>query len=114
VPANIEKAFDFAQEATKQVLTLSTAILTLTIAFQRDIVGTSEGAGGWLKVAWACYLLSILGGLCTLLNLSGNLERPPDGEPSIYRPAILVFSLLQLSAFFLGTVATLVFGWRAL
>lgn len=115
MPVNIEKAFDFAQESTKQVLTLSTAILTVTIAFQKDIVGgLPKDHAGWLQVAWALYLTSILFGLCTLLNLSGNLERPKDDTPSIYVPSIRFFSGLQLVTFFLGTAATLVFGWKAL
>jgi hypothetical protein len=109
--ANVEKAFDFAQESTKQILSLSTAILTITVAFQSDIVGQVPGGDRWaLKVAWIAYMIAILGGLLTLLNLAGNLERPTGGQPSIYSYGIIVFSILQLVAFGVGVVFTLWFG----
>jgi hypothetical protein len=111
MPSNVEKAFDFAQESTKQILSLSTAILTITVAFQKDIVGGVPGGDRWaLKVAWFAYLVAIIGGLLTLLNLAGNLERPKDGKPSIYRSGIQFFSILQLVAFAVGVVFTLWFG----
>ncbi len=66
MPANPEKAFDFAQESTKQILTMSTAILTLTITFQKDIVGAAATGNRWaLTSAWICFLFSILCGLST-------------------------------------------------
>ena len=109
--ANIEKAFDFAQESTKQILTLSTAILALTITFQRDIVGPAGEGDRWiLTFAWIAYLVSIIFGLATLLNLAGNLEKPSSGTPSIYRPSIVLFSVLQVLTFSVGTMFTLWFG----
>ena len=112
MPANVEKAFEFAQESTKQILTLSTAILTLTISFQKDIVGGVPDGDRWaLKVAWVAYLLSIICGLATLMNLAGNLERPGDNrEPSIYRGSIKLFSTLQVLTFGVGMAFTLWFG----
>ena len=109
--ANIDKAFDFAQESTKQILTLSTAILTLTITFQRDIVGPAAAGDRWiLTVAWIAYLVSIGFGLATLLNLAGNLEKPTNDTPSIYRPSIILFSVLQVLTFSVGMLFTLWFG----
>jgi hypothetical protein len=109
--ANVEKAFDFAQESTKQILTLSTAILTLTITFQKDIVGAASAGDRWaLTAAWISFLTSIVFGLATLLNLAGNLERPANDTPSIYRPSIVLFSVLQILAFSLGLLFTLWYG----
>lgn len=111
MPDNVAKAFDFAQESTKQILSLSTAILTLTIAFQKDIVGEAAGSDGWaLKFAWFAYLISIICGLCTLMNLAGNLEKPQHGTPSIYQGSIRLFSTLQVVTFGAGAAFTLWFG----
>jgi hypothetical protein len=81
----IEKAFEFAQEATKQLITLATGVIALTITFLKDVLGT-DGSAGFLQAAWVLYLVSIVFGVLTLLNLTGNLERPgPGSTPSIYR-----------------------------
>jgi hypothetical protein len=34
----VEKAFEFAQDVTKQIISLSTAIVALTITFLTDVV----------------------------------------------------------------------------
>ena len=109
MPANVEKAFDFAQESTKQILTLSTAILALTITFQKDIVGPAAADHRWaLTVAWISFLGSIVFGLATLLNLSGNLEKSDD--PSIYHSSIILFAILQVLTFAVGMLFTLWYG----
>jgi len=71
----VKKAFDFASESTKQLITLSTAILTLTITFSNDVF---QSVDAWTKelltYAWIIYLLSILFGILTLLALTGTLD----------------------------------------
>jgi len=47
-----------------------------------------------------------------LLSLAGNLERPGEGAtPSIYRPNIVTFSLIQVVSFCVAVLLTLLFGW---
>ncbi len=59
----IEKAFAFAQETTKQLITLSTAVITLTITFLKDVVKAAPvGSAPYLQAAWVFYLLSIVFG----------------------------------------------------
>lgn len=109
----IQKAFDFAQEATKQLITLATGVIALTITFLKDVIHT-DGSAGFLQAAWVLYLVSIVFGVLTLLNLTGNLERPGEGRtPSIYRGSILVFSSGQVVTFCLAVAFTLVFGFNA-
>src|SRR5438128_9202307 len=85
-----KKAFDFASDATKQLISLSTGIIAVTITFSKDIVAASVSAGGKrvLMTAWVVYLISILCGIITLLNLTGNLEPKakamPLSEPTIW------------------------------
>jgi hypothetical protein len=108
-----EKAFDFAQDMTKQVLTLCTAIITITLTFLSNKISSySHLARHLLELGWLGYLVSILFGLLTLMALSGNLERPYDRSkpPTIYAGNIRFLSAVQLVTFLAGTV---LIGWFA-
>jgi hypothetical protein len=50
------KAFGFAQETTKQLLTRATAIFALTLTFITDVAKGKQAqeALGWLHWAWGC------------------------------------------------------------
>lgn len=109
----IGKAFQFAQETTKQFITLATAIVAFTVTFLKEIAGVDAGRAVYVvEVAWFFYLASILFGMVTLMALAGNLERGP-GTPSIYRRNVAVPSILQVATFFVATVLTVVFGVAA-
>jgi len=116
----IQKAFDFAQEATKQLLTLAVAILTVTVTFNDDLVkrgqqGQHQHVDVWpAQVGWVLYAVSILCGGWTLLALSGSLERPPDGKHSIYSANIRWPSGAQVLSFVAGVGFTVAFGWDAI
>jgi hypothetical protein len=114
IDKGIEKAFDFAQEATKQLITLATGVIALTITFLTDVVETApEASVGFLQAAWVLYLGSIVFGILTLLALTGTLERPGEGRtPSIYRGNIVVFSIGQVLTFCAAVALTLVFGFK--
>jgi hypothetical protein len=72
---NQKKAFDFAAETTKQLITISTAIITLTVAFSRDILGGAENSPKTLLVStWTIFILSIICGVLTLMALTGTLQ----------------------------------------
>jgi hypothetical protein len=115
----IGKAFDFAQETTKQVLTLASGIIAITLTFLNGKLAAYKGSTAtWLEIGWCLYLASILFGIGALMALSGNLERPnkpnePAKPPSIYRGNIRTPASLQLLAFFLATLCVLVFGFKA-
>jgi len=111
----IEKAFDFAQEATKQLIALATGVIALTITFLTDVVKTAPaGSVGYLHAAWVFYLVSIVFGIATLLMLTGNLERPGEGKiPSIYSGNVVVPSIIQILTFCAAVALTLTFGFAA-
>ena len=111
----IEKAFDFAQEATKQLIALATGVIALTITFLTDVIKTApKGSAGFLHAAWILYLVSIVFGILTLLMLAGNLERPGEHKrPSIYRGNIVSCSVVQIVTFCVAVALTLVFGFKA-
>lgn len=113
-------AFQFCSEATKQLITLSTAIVTLSIAVSKDLFnGATHRARGFLRWAWVVYLLSILCGLLTLLAMTGSLGRAPRGAggeerwPSIYDWNVRGWALLQLATFVVATGLVVAFGWAA-
>lgn len=111
---NIEKAFDFAQEATKQLIGLATGVIALTITFLTDIVKTApSGSEVYLQAAWVVYLISIACGVFTLQALTGQLERPEAGTPSIYSSGIRKGSIAQIVSFAVALALTLVFGFKA-
>jgi hypothetical protein len=110
-----EKAFDFALDATKQLMTLSTAVIALTITFLTDVAKDAPaGTARWLQAAWIGYLVSIGFGVLTLLALTGTLgSRKNRASPSIYAENIVMFSMGQVLSFFAAVALTLVFGFKA-
>jgi hypothetical protein len=109
-----EKAFTFAQEATKQLITLSTAVIALTITFLNDVLQTAPpGSAPYLEVAWVLYLVSIAFGVFTLLALAGSLGTRKPTNPSIYDWNIKVPAILQVVFFCAAMALTLVFGFMA-
>jgi hypothetical protein len=106
----VDKAFSFAQEAVKQTTTLATAIFTLTLTFQKDIApkGTDTTL---LEVAWFAYLVSVLFGIFTLMNLAGQLEK--SSQPSIYAGGIKGCGIVHSLCFVVGLVLTLLYGLKA-
>ena len=63
-----KQAFTAASDWSKQIMTLSTAILTLTVAFSDSVFGDLSNSGMWLLViAWLLYVVSILGGFLVLI-----------------------------------------------
>src|SRR3954467_11698706 len=113
---NISKAFDFAQESAKQLLTLATGIVALTVTLLTTLAPHAPStARTYLYVSWAAFVVSVAGGVATLMMLAGNLERPNEGdEPSIYAGNIKLMAMIQAVAFGAGLVLTVVFGILAL
>lgn len=72
-------AFDFAKEVTKQILTLATAIVTLTLTFTKEFVSNDTIDVEYVYFAWIAFLISIIFGLWTLLALTGTLGTGKKG-----------------------------------
>ena len=111
------KAFDFAEETTKQLITIAAAVLTLTITFVKELVGDVSGWSKYaLGVTWFLSILSIVAGLTTLGALTAELE-PAIGQgndsasnPSIRSRDVVVYSKAQGVLFLGGMVSLFVFG----
>lgn len=113
-----EKAFEFAQETTKQLITLSSAMLALTITFVKELTGAVEG---WQKyvlgASWIFNIGSIVCGLLTLMALTAELEPDPKDsvkgstpQPSIWSPSVVSSTRIQVIAFIAAIGSLVVFG----
>ncbi|HTR73701.1 MAG TPA: hypothetical protein VMH33_00395 [Solirubrobacterales bacterium] len=106
------KAFDFAQDLTKLLITLATGIITITITFLNDVAKHAPAsAHKWIEIAWLLYLLSIVGGIMALMGMTGSLDEkevPSIDEGSVAWPARVQFLL-----FAVALAATIFFGTKA-
>ena len=107
------KAFDFAQDVTKQVLTLATAIIAVTITFFKDFAGHATYATKVVMgCSWIAYLVSVILGLWTLMALTGTLQplRPVDARLSIQGSNVRLPAFLQLIFFLIALILSVCAG----
>ena len=112
----IKKAFDFSADLTKQLITLATGIITITITFSHDFVKNPAAAPKDLAyTAWYFFLASIFFGVLTLSALTGNLDsKDKSTEPTIFKANIVIFSVPQFLTFFAGLFYTILFARQTL
>jgi hypothetical protein len=111
-----EKAFALIVEVTKQVIVLSTAVITLSITFMKDFVVTAHAGRTLLPTSWLAFLLSIVAGLWTLLATVGAQHKAAENSctPDPYAKNMVGPAVVQLLAFAAGVLLTVVAGWRSL
>ncbi|MBT2524135.1 hypothetical protein J7E91_01485 [Streptomyces sp. ISL-99] len=105
-----KQALTAASETSKHVLTLTTAVVTITISLAKDI--TTRAAPSdllWLQMAWLAHAISVLAGVATLLALAGTLSEG-DSTRSIYSPNIRLPAAMQMAFFAFGVVLVVIFG----
>ncbi|MBN2828564.1 MAG: hypothetical protein JXQ26_11265 [Tissierellales bacterium] len=123
---NQKKAFDFAADLTKQLITLSTAIVTLTVTFSKDIIGGIDDSIRYLLLlSWVAFIISIILGILTLMALTGNLDPIPktkakDNEVTENKPILTITSKnvtgtskLQVYTFLIALILTCSYGYLA-
>jgi hypothetical protein len=107
--ANVGKAFDLAQDASKQVLTISAGIVVVTITFFDDFGAHSPHIAKILMaVAWGIYLISMISGIFFLFTLAGNLQGGTNLD--IYHSNSKTLSLMQVIAFLAAVLITIIAG----
>lgn len=74
----VTKSFDFAADITKQLIALSTAIISLCVAFTDKIFSSDVAQlySGWLLASLIAFVVSIILGILTLMTLAGHLGKP--------------------------------------
>jgi hypothetical protein len=103
-----KSAFDYASEATKQLITLATGVIAVSITFSKDIIGNTTAHRGVLIGSWIAYIVSIVAGVWALLALTGELQpRSGTKTPSIRGKNVTWPAIIQI-ILFLGATAALV------
>lgn len=105
------KQLDFAKDAVTQVLTLSTAVVAISLTFSHNWVVDTPGANTTLlKASWVALVLAIVLGLWALLALTGLAY---SGRANVFTWSFRVPWMLELLAFMAGLIFLLVFGWQS-
>jgi hypothetical protein len=112
-----KKAFDFASETTKQLITLSTGLIALSITFKGNL--NSSGNETLLLLCWISLFISVIFGVGTLMALTGTLEKSTEEcenpvKLSIYGKNVKRPSGLQIFFFLLGLLFLAVFGGKSI
>jgi hypothetical protein len=106
-----KQAFTGASDWAKQIMTLSTGIVTLTVTLSDKIFGDLSAGAQWLLfIAWALYIASILGGIWVLTRLNDTLvlDRPLVAADV---QAARKQAFLQVLTFTAGTIVIAIFGF---
>lgn len=112
----VKLAFEFASEVSKQLITLASGILALSLTFAKDIIKTpTRGQLALLASSWSLYFVSILAGIMSLMALAGNLAplRNPAKVIGIGDNARFLAGI-QIVVFALATLLFIVTGVHSL
>ena len=98
----LQKTFDYAIDVTKQLLTLASAVLALTLTVAK---AAPNGTRGLMLAGWAAFLLSVTFGIVSLYTLMREFAPRSDGgdaAPSIGSFRVRGPLLLQIVTFALA------------
>jgi hypothetical protein len=111
-----EKAFQYASEASKLVTTLSTAVITFTTAFSKELPSVSPASTSekiLLLLAWLALFTSAASGIwvhLALVSVFEPPEKPNSYSPTIRTRKIMVPFQIGLGTFVLGMFLLLLYG----
>ncbi|WP_294294869.1 hypothetical protein [uncultured Chryseobacterium sp.] len=112
-----KKAFDFAADTVKQLITLATGIIAITITFLKDILGSAIVSNSiFLFISWGLFIFSILFGIFALQALTGSLQPRRinttvlNTPPNINTSNIRIQVGLQIVFFISALICTVIFG----
>lgn len=106
-----ELAFQFAKEFSTQLITISSALIGVSVTFIKD---SRTADFRWLKVSWIFYILTIGFGVWHLMALTGVLEllSAPGKTFATFPWATRFPAMAQILSFALGTIFLIAFGWK--
>jgi hypothetical protein len=101
-------SFEFAKEQTTQLITLSTAIIGVSVTFAKDIAPPTARRG-CLYISWIVFLLSIVCGIATLGSLTGITARTePLKAINVYDKSITSKSGYQCILFLIAVALLII------
>jgi hypothetical protein len=113
----VKKAFDAVSDLAKQLITLATGVIAITISFAKDIFGGHTGGNLLLEVSWLTYLVCIAAGVWVLMAIAGTLDlgkqesgAVPAGDGRVFGGNVRLPAGIQVAAFVLATLLVAVAG----
>ena len=107
-------SFEYAKEVVTQLITLSTALIGVSIAFVADVnkSGPTAADRRWLRRSWIVLLVSVLFGVWALMGLTGTLAGATVAADSIYDSNIRIPTTLQIVTFVAGLALLIKHAWK--
>lgn len=103
------KSFEFASSLTRQLITLSSIIITVTATFIERFEAAFSSI--ILIIGWVILFFSILVGIIALMGLTGSMGKLSDGEDvNIYDNNIKRPSMLQILLFIMGMIFIIIYS----
>jgi hypothetical protein len=105
-----ELSFQFAKEIATQLITLSSALIAVSVTFLKDFRADNLKP---LRISWGLYIVTIVCGVWTLMTLTGTLEglSAPGKTFTGFAGSTRAAALAQIVAFIAATISLVVFGW---
>lgn len=107
---------DSAAELTKQLITLSTGLMALTVTFadKFTVPNTAISVPSTLAVAWVAFILTVLFGIWSQMAITGTINAAALSAttPDVDTPNIRIPAILMIAAFFVGLVFTTIAGYQ--
>jgi len=109
------KSFGDASGIAKQLISLATALILLSITFSTSLI--VQGNKLTLFLCWLLLFVSIICGIATLMAIAGTLNKvcvDQNENLGIYDTNISVWAGLQILSFLVGLVILIVFGFSTI
>lgn len=105
ITESVSKAIDVAASTTRQLITLSTGVLALSLTFVDELLPQKIGPTPkvWITIGWVVLFVSTLLGVGTLGALAGVCNKASKDTPaSIYAQNIRMPASAQAATFLIG------------
>jgi hypothetical protein len=111
---NLTKGLEFAADLAKQIITLATGTIALTLTFAEKFDPDGQApiaVGKTMFWAWGLYVLSIFGAIWFMMALSGSANEIAKGNEQfadVMNSNTRIPAALMISAFLLALILTIV------
>lgn len=105
-----KSASTLVADLTKQLITLASAFLTVTITFSKDLLAIVDKPG-LLQVAWVGFIVSVIAGILAMMALAGRVQALTATAPTLmFNGSLRVFSIIQVITFALALAVISIAG----